>query len=229
MDLRTNTPPAVLPAGLTTLTWAVIDFEGLTPAGRPPEPIEVAAVSGRLTDAGTWVEAGRFTSLMRPPPEVSVTDRGVAMTGITREMLSQAPTAAEVMADLDGLFGDPPYRLVAHHAATEATLIGGQRRHCPTLAAIPLICTVKLARLLLPELSSHKLDLVARRLGLQIPADRHRALPDVELTLQVFIRLMVQGAQAGRWRNLLDLQAVGGVYVKSEARPAAGVRQSELF
>ncbi|MEU7005009.1 3'-5' exonuclease [Nonomuraea sp. NPDC046570] len=183
-------------SGLTAVTWAVIDFEGLTPAGRSPVPIEVAVVAGRLTGDAGWVERGRFVSLMRPPVDVPVTSFDTALTGITAAMLAAAPPADRVMAALDARFDAPPYRLVAHSAHTEATLIGGQRRHCPTAAAIPLICTVRLARAMLPELGSHSLDRVARRPGLAIPADRHRALPDAELTVQVFTLLVVEGVRA---------------------------------
>jgi hypothetical protein len=34
------------------VTWIVIDFETLTPAGRSPVPIEVAAVAGRFDQTG---------------------------------------------------------------------------------------------------------------------------------------------------------------------------------
>ncbi|TMR37899.1 3'-5' exonuclease [Nonomuraea zeae] len=157
---------------------------------------------------------------MRLPPDVPVTELFVTHTGITAAMLARAAPAAQVMARLEARLNAPPYRLVAHSAHTEATLIGGQRRHCPTLAAIPLICTVKLARALLPELRSHKLDLVARRLGLALPADRHRAMPDVELTSKVFTRLTVDGVRTGRWRTLLELQRVGGINPKPRFRRA---------
>jgi hypothetical protein len=30
------------------VTFIVLDFETLTPPGRPPEPIEVAAIAGRI-------------------------------------------------------------------------------------------------------------------------------------------------------------------------------------
>jgi DNA polymerase-3 subunit epsilon len=33
-------------------TYVVIDFEALTPAGRPPVPVEVAAIAGRFSAAG---------------------------------------------------------------------------------------------------------------------------------------------------------------------------------
>ncbi|CAM5273105.1 NUDIX hydrolase (plasmid) [Streptomyces viridifaciens] len=51
------------------LTLIVIDFEGLTPAGRPAEPTEVAALALR-PDGERLVEVGRFAGLTRPPDDV---------------------------------------------------------------------------------------------------------------------------------------------------------------
>lgn len=124
------------------MTFVVIDFETLTPAGRPAEPIEVGAVAGRFTPDGHWRENGRYTALMRPPDDVQVTRFDVAQTGLTEQILRAQRPQAQVMAQLDGRLTVPPYRLVAHSAQTEAAVIGGQRQHCPTLAATPLLCTV---------------------------------------------------------------------------------------
>ncbi|MGX4735388.1 hypothetical protein [Kitasatospora griseola] len=48
------------------LPLVVIDFEGLTPTGRPAEPTEVAALALR-PEHGRLVEVGRFEYLIRPP------------------------------------------------------------------------------------------------------------------------------------------------------------------
>ncbi len=139
---------------LTALTLIVIDFEGLTPAGRPAEPTEVAALALR-PEHGHLVEVGRFESLIRPPADVQVTARDVAQTGITTAMLSRADPAAAVLARLDTYLTAPPYRLVAHHAPTEAGMIARQAAHCPRLAAVPLLDTIRLAKALLPGLGSY--------------------------------------------------------------------------
>lgn len=78
----------------------VIDFEALTPVGRPPEPIEVAAITLGCRLDGTLVELGRFALLMRPPKDVPITARDQE-TGITPTQLAAAPPASEVMAALD--------------------------------------------------------------------------------------------------------------------------------
>jgi DNA polymerase-3 subunit epsilon len=210
-------------------TFVVIDFEGLTPKGRPAEPIEVAAVAGSF-HGGQWAESGRFSSLIRPPDDVPVTPFDTAQTGLTEARLRTQQPAALVMAALDARLAAPPYRLVAHHAPTEAGLIAGQRQHCPTLAATPLLCTVRLARAAYPELPSHGLNAVLHHLGIPLPAGRHRALPDVEVTVDVFARVLADGAAAGHWSTLRDLDHVAGIPPKSAPTgPTNDPTQPTLF
>lgn len=217
------------PAFLAT-TFVVMDFETLTPAGRPAEPIEVAAIAGRFGGDGRWMEMTRYNALMRPPDDVPVTRFDIAQNGLTPELLGAQRPASQVMADLDGHLTDPPYRLVAHSAQTEAAAIRGQRRHCPALVATPLLCTVRLARVAFPELRSHALNELLRYLRIPRPADRHRALPDAELTIAVFQQILATGHAAARWTSLRDLDAAGGVQITPEpAVTMAAGRQPTLF
>ncbi|GHG13053.1 PolC-type DNA polymerase III [Streptomyces filamentosus] len=208
-------------------TFVVIDFEGLTPAGRPAEPIEVAALALRPA-GGRLQEVGRFEELMRPPADVPVTARDVRLKGITRTMLSGAAPAAEVMARLDAYLTAPPYRLVAHHASTEAGIISRQAAHCPVLAATPLLDTLRLAKTVMPSLGSYGLDHLLAFYGIPQPAGRHRAMPDVEATAQVLVRLLRDGERERRWRTLLELDMAAGLQPR---RPpsAPGEEQACLF
>lgn len=218
------------------ITVAVIDFEALTPAGRPHVPVEVAAVM-LTSEAGQLVEVDRFTSLMRPPDDVPVTRFDAGQTGLSAAALADAPPAAEVMAALDAKLIDQPcttspgtrgWRLVAHHAATEANLIAGQREHCPRLAATSLLDTLAMARLAYPELDSHGLDDLLWLLKIPCPPDRHRALPDVEATVEVFRRMLRDGAASGRWSSLRDLDRKAGRPPATPRMPVA-VDQATLF
>jgi DNA polymerase III epsilon subunit-like protein len=210
-------------------TFVVTDFETLTPTGRPPQPIEVAAIAGRFTPDGAWQESGRYTSLMRPADDIPITRFDIAQNGLTEELLRAQRRPSTVMAELDARLTSPPYRIVAHSAHTEATVLGGQRRHCPTMAATTLLCTVKLARIAIPELSSHKLDALLKYLRIAKPDDRHRALPDVVLTIEVFHAILAAGAAAAKWKTLRNLDVAAGVYVKPERSGEADAEQGALF
>lgn len=148
--------------------------------------------------------------------------------GITESALHAAAPAATVLGQLDRLLSAPPYRLVAQHASTEAGLIARQAEHCPILATTALLDTVKMARRTVRGLSSYRLDELLRYYGIPKPVQRHRAMPDVEVTAEVFRRLLEEGAAAGHWATLLDLDAAAGL--RPRPRPSTDVAfQETLF
>ena len=208
--------------------FVVIDFEALTPAGRPPEPVEVATVTLMCRPDGTFDELDEFTTLIRPPDDVPITALDQA-AGITRTLLATAPPAAEAMASLDErILGSSraaghAVLLVAQNAGTERTLLHGQRSHCPGLADTPLLDTLRLARAGLPELTAHGLSELARYFAVPIPHDRHRALADVRLTVAVLRALL----ERGRWDTLLDLERAALMQPRKADTPAA--EQTGLF
>jgi len=75
-------------------TFIVIDVEALTPAGRPAEPTEVAAIALGVQD-GQLAELARFEELIRPPAEVPVTAIDQRITGITARRAGHWPIALD--------------------------------------------------------------------------------------------------------------------------------------
>jgi DNA polymerase III subunit epsilon len=203
--------------------FIVIDFEATTPTGSRPEPIDIAAIALRVA-GGELREVHRFAALMRPPAHAPVTPLDTAQTGITPAMVADQPTAGQVLAQLDSRLTEPPYLLVAHNAPTEAGILYDHRKQCPTLAAIDFLDTVRLARIVYPDLPSHRLDVLINHLRIPRPADRHRALPDVEITVKVFTRLITEGARSGRWRTLRQIRE-DGLYQAKGSQP----EQEALF
>ncbi|MBB5494840.1 DNA polymerase-3 subunit epsilon [Nocardiopsis metallicus] len=202
------------PAFLET-AMVVLDFEATTPAGHPPQPIEVAALALRY-EAGCWREAGRSSSLIRPPAFAPVTAATTALNGLTPEQLATAPPPAQVLSALDQRFTTGTrYLLVAHHAATEANLIYHQREHCPTLARINLIDTIPLAKHLVPGLDNYRLDTLLAHFAIPRPVDRHRAAADVEVTAQVFMRLIDAADHEGVVDDLAGLVTIAGRTAKA--------------
>ncbi|MBI1759047.1 MAG: 3'-5' exonuclease [Actinobacteria bacterium] len=208
------------------VTFVVIDFETTTPTGHRPEPVDVAVIVLR-TDVDRLVETDRYTALIRPPDHAPLTPFDTAQTGISPAMLADRPPAAQILAELDARLG-PHLRdaalLVAHNAPTEAGLLFDRREHCPQLATTNLLDTVRLARVAYPDLPSHRLDVLIHHLKLTHPPDRHRAMPDVQITAQVFGRLLRDGHQTGCWSSLRDLRRHGEYQAKA-ARP----EQTSLF
>ncbi len=204
---------------LRDVTLVVIDFEYTTPVGAAPGPIEVAVQAVRARDE-KLERTTAWESLMRPPADAPLTAFDSAQTGITPAMLADQPPAGEVLAALDRRFTAGPYVLVAHHAPAEAKILSAYREHCPNLARIDLIDTVRLARNRYPELPKHRLDDLLRHLSIPTPANRHRAMADVQLTTELFIRM----ATDSDWADLRQLRRIAGY-----AADAAQSEQVSLF
>jgi DNA polymerase-3 subunit epsilon len=165
----------------TTREFVVLDFEttGLQP-GRD-RTIEVAAV--RLV-GDQPVET--FSQLMHPgrplPPFIT------ALTGITDDMLRGQPRPEEVMPRLHAFVGSRP--IVAHNASFDRGFLHAELARARLPASCEFLCTMRLARRLVPGLSSYRLAALVDHLGLRAPASHfHRALADVNHTLAL-------------WRNL---------------------------
>lgn len=204
---------------LRGVTPIVIDFEYTTPAGAAPGPIEVAVQPLRAREGKLERTAG-WEALMRPPDNAPLTNFDSAQTGITPAMLSDQPPAGEVLATLDRRFTAGPYVLIAHHAPAEAKILSVYREHCPNLARMDLIDTVRLARNLYPELPKHGLDDLLRHLRIPTPPNRHRAMADVQLATELFIRM----ATDSDWVDLRQLRSIAG-YAAEATQP----EQETLF
>jgi len=122
----------------------------------------------------------------------------------------------------------PAYAPLTHfntgQTGTEAGILYDYRAHCPRLASTDFLDTVRLARVVYPDLRSHRLDALIHHLRIPRAADRHRALPDVMVTADVLRRMVEHGASTRRWRTLRDLRADGG-YPAKASRP----QQESLF
>lgn len=162
---------------------AVIDFEttGSSP-GQGARATEIAAV---LVDGGRIVD--RWHSLMNSgawvPPFIE------ALTGITNEMLADAPPADAVMREALRFTAGCP--LVAHNAAFDRAFWSAEAHHAGRADAVdaPFACTVRLSRRLFPQAPNHRLGTLAAWHGLPDAGRAHRALADATTTAHLLLRL----------------------------------------
>lgn len=205
-------------------TFVIIDFETTTPKGHPVQPIEVAALALRY-QRGAWRRMGSSTSLIKPPDFAPVTAADTALKGLTPQHFTAAPSPAEALGELDRNFTPgSQFLLVAQNASVEANVIYNQREHCPTLAHTDLLDTIPIAKQVVPGLMSYGLDTLLAHFSIDPPADRHRAQPDVEVTAQVFIRLVGAADEMPQFSSLAALVKVAGRTAKCN-QPV----QDELF
>ena len=124
------------------------------------------------------IETARWQTLVNPetpiPPFIQ------NLTGITDDMVRDAPTFAEVAPLLlDYLEGSV---LAAHNARFDHGFLKSEFKRIGVTLRQKVICTVKLSRKLYPQHYSHGLDAIIQRHGLTCSA-RHRAMGDVEMLI----------------------------------------------
>ena len=197
---------------LAGCAFAVVDLEttGSSPFRGGDKVTEVGVV---------LVEGGRvevaYDRLVNPgrPIGAIVT----AVTGITDAMVRYEPTFQEQAgAILDALAGRI---FVAHNAGFDWRFLDAELRRARGVRLEgPRLCTVDLARRLLPHLPSRSLDSVTQWFGIPV-ARRHRAGGDAEATARVLLRLLDLAAEHGAV-VLDDLRTINLRMRKGRKRPA---------
>lgn len=162
----------------------------------------------RVTDIAVVVVQGArrelvFESLVNPG--VPIPMRIQLLTGITDALVRHAPPFEDVAdAFLAALAGRV---FVAHNARFDWSFVSAEVRRARALGlAGTRLCTVRLARRLLPALPSRSLDSLSHYFGLENNA-RHRAAGDALATGELLQRLIRLAREAGA-RTLVDLETL---------------------
>ncbi|HUO52621.1 MAG TPA: 3'-5' exonuclease [Gemmatimonadaceae bacterium] len=201
-------------AELSTLSYAVVDVEttGMNPAtgDRVTEIAAVVVREGRIVD--------RFETLVNP--ERSIPSFITALTHISWDMVKDAPRFADVADRFLGVLEGHVF--VAHNAEFDWRFVRAEvQRATGRKLAGPRLCTVKMARRLLPHLPSRRLDALMYHYGVDNDA-RHRAGGDAAATAQILLRLLAD-ARDRECRTWDDLQALLGARARGNRphRPSA--------
>ena len=156
------------------------------------ETTGMSAAEERITEIGlVEVVDGEFVSswsqLVNPgrtiPPFIQ------SLTGISDEMVEDAPTFGELAPDLYARLQDKI--LVAHNARFDYGFLKSEFARLDLADRPRVLCTVKLSRKLFPEHRSHSLDSLIARHGL-ICSARHRALGDAEVLWDFMQKIYAQ-------------------------------------
>ena len=125
------------------------------------------------------------------------------LTGITPQQLSGVPQFESIAQKLQQFIGDLP--IVGHSIPFD---VGFLRRR-GMVRNNALIDTFELATVLLPSLPSYNLGQVAAALGIMVAPERHRAMVDTELAMQVFLALhqRLQAVDLALLKDLANLDA----------------------
>ncbi len=195
-------PDLALPGtdALRYLEYVVVDVETTGGACERGHRItEVCAV--RVRGDGSVVD--EFASLVNPerpiPPAIT------ALTRITPEMALTAPRFVEIAPALRRFLEGSVF--VAHNAAFDWRFVSHEllrAGHDPLYARV--LCTVRLARRVVPEVSRRSLDALSWYFGVENEA-RHRAFGDARTTALIFRRLLdrIEDREIASWAELEKL------------------------
>ena len=179
--------------GLEQCRWAVVDVETTgVRAFRGDRIMEIAVVA---LD-GTVL----FHSLVNPG--IPIPQFVAGLTGITEREVRHAPPFEVIVDDLLKVFDGCVF--VAHNARFDWAFVTTEiERATGLLLQGPRVCTVRLARKLLPDLARRNLDTVSYHFGIEIEG-RHRATGDAVAAAKCLGKLLKLAENNGA-RALNDL------------------------
>lgn len=181
----------------------VIDLEttGLDP--QHGHITEIAAIRAEVSADGSIREIGRFQTFVALPDSDDVVPSEITeLTGITTEDLRGAPWSFFAVKALDAFALNSV--VVAHNAPFDLAFLAEFYDVSGDLAFIPdnFACTRAMSRLVDPDESARLADCCTRH---TVPLNgHHRAMNDVEATLQLYAVLRQRADAAGiDYRNVV--------------------------
>ncbi len=158
--------------------YICVDVETTGLNAKEEKIIEIGAVkviNGEITE--------RFQSFINPGRRLD--KRIVALTGITDEMLSDAPESKEIMLKFKDFCGELP--IMGHNLSFDYAFIKRAMVNEKLNFEKPGIDTLKIARKYLPQLESRSLEFLCKHFVITHTA--HRALGDAEATVMLYNKL----------------------------------------
>lgn len=113
----------------------------------------------------------------------------IAIHGITPSMVDEQPIFGELWTTIEPLVSGEI--IIAHNAVFDISVL----RCCLDAAKksypeIQYLCTYRMGKKLLQELSSHKLNIISSHFGIRL--NHHNALEDARACAQIMLNLMEQ-------------------------------------
>ena len=169
---------------MTATTYVIVDVETTGLDAQNDSIIEVAALTLRGNDI-----LDEFSSLVNPHRAIPAFI--TQLTGITQEMVDDAPTMFTLRSQLRPKIGD--HVLVGHNVGFDLGFLEAERLGVGNHR----LDTVTLASILFPDAGRFNLESLVHYLGLPNPnnGQTHRALDDAEQTVELFLALRERAMQ----------------------------------
>lgn len=178
--------------------YAIIDIE--TTGGNPRRD--------KITDIAVLLHDGyrvirEYSTLVNP--ECRIPYHITALTGITNEMVADAPRFYEIARELVELTTDTVF--VAHNVAFDYGFVRSEFQRLGYDFRREKLCTVRLSRKIIPGHTSYSLGKLCSDLNIEIN-NRHRALGDAVATAQLF-DILVQTECANQTKFISEFYSAG--------------------
>lgn len=165
--------------------YAIVDIE--TTGGH--------ASAGSITEVAIFIHDGKeivqqYETLVNPGMPIPRYIQ--ALTGITDEMVENAPPFETVAEEVHHLLQDKIF--IAHNVNFDYSFLRHQLDLCGYKLQSKKLCTVRLSRKVFPGFPSYSLGNLCRQLKINIQ-NRHRATGDALATVQLFEMLMASDTQ----------------------------------
>lgn len=163
--------------------YAIVDIETTGGYAANNAITEVAIV---LHDGNREVK--RYETLVRP--EMAIPRYVQALTGITDDMVADAPPFDAVAPAVHECLKDAVF--VAHNVNFDYSFLRYQLKECGFELNTKKLCTVRLSRKAFPGAPSYSLGNICNYLGIAI-SNRHRAGGDADATVLLFEKILQAG------------------------------------
>lgn len=160
--------------------YIVFDIETTGLDSSYDEIIEIGAIKVNNNEI-----VSEFNSLVKPQNKI---DRYITgLTGITNEMVNDAPTIEEILPDFMNYIGNDI--LIGHNVNFDINFVyDNLYRNKFDVLTNDFIDTMRISRKLLPDLPHHRLIDLAKYFGIDT-ANNHRSLKDCEITMNIYEQL----------------------------------------
>ncbi len=170
-------------SGIWQQKYCVIDVETTGANSVKNRLIEIACVQ---TQAGQILS--KYSTLINPHQFIPIFIQ--KMTGIRNESVFKAPEPKEVLPVVKEIMLDGSNIFVAHNASFDYAFVKASFQRIGTnMPEIPKLCTLKLARRLLPPNIKKNVGSLSQYFNIDVRG-RHRALGDAEATAKILVELL---------------------------------------
>lgn len=181
--------------GKTDRLYAIVDLE--TTGGRASRD-KITEIAIVLHDGQQILD--QFESLVNPecPIPYGITE----LTGITQEMVADAPKFYEIAKKVVEMTEGAIF--VAHNVRFDYSFLQEEFRRLGFTFTRKHLCTVRLSRKAFPGLPGYGLGKLIKHFNIQV-ADRHRAMADTLATVELFERILAQQDNQEHVYSLVNL------------------------